>query len=516
VACTAVATDRPASKVTPSVFPVILSGGAGSRLWPLSRELHPKQLIALVDEHTLLQVTVRRLAALDDALRPPIVVCNEAHRFLVAEQLADVGVTPAAILLEPAGRNTAPAIAAGALEALGRCGEGEDPVLVVLPADHVIRDEARFDDAVRHAVAEAARGTIALLGVVPAYAETGYGYIRAGESVGVRSGENSSENSGARRVERFVEKPDAADAAAWIEAGNCFWNSGMFVFRAGRYLEELRIHAPDIRRAVEKAHGRARPDLGFVRLDADSFIQSPAMSVDHAVMEHTLDAVVVPLDAGWSDVGSWASLSELSEGDEAGNVVEGDAILHDARGTYVRSTGRMVAAVGVADLVIVDTADAVLVAGKQSAQGVKEVVRRLEGASREEFRTHRKVYRPWGNYDSVHASEGFKVKHIVVHPGRRLSLQSHRHRAEHWVVVRGTARVTRGDETFTLRASQSTYIPKGVRHRLENPGPGQLELIEVQTGSYLGEDDIHRFEDAYGRAGADAGAADADPVPASE
>ena len=516
MACPAIATDRPASKVTPSVFPVILSGGAGSRLWPLSRELHPKQLIALVDEHTLLQATVRRLASLDEVLRPPIVVCNEAHRFLVAEQLADVGVTPAAIVLEPAGRNTAPAIAAGALEALGRCGDGEDPVLLVLPADHVIRDEARFDGAVRHAVREAARGRIALLGVVPAYAETGYGYIRAGESVGERSGEESSENSGARRVERFVEKPDATDAAAWIEAGDCYWNSGMFVFRAERYLEELGIHAPNIRRNVEEAHEKAKPDLGFLRLDADSFIRSPAVSADHAVMEHTSDAVVVPLDAGWSDVGSWATLSELSAGDEAGNVVEGDVILHDARGTYVRSEDRMVAAVGVADLVIVDTPDAVLVADKRAAQDVKEVVQRLEGAGREEFRTHRKVHRPWGNYDSVHAGEGFKVKHIVVHPGRRLSLQSHRSRAEHWVVVRGTARVTRGDETFTLHANQSAYIPKGVKHRLENPGPGQLEIVEVQTGSYLGEDDIRRFEDAYGRAGADAGEPDADPVLSSE
>lgn len=505
MACPDIATDRPASKVTPTVFPVILSGGAGSRLWPLSRELHPKQLIALVDEYTLLQATVRRLASLDDALRPPIVVCNEEHRFLVAEQLEAVGVTPAAILLEPAGRNTAPAIAAGALEAIGRCGEGEDPVLLVLPADHVIRDEARFDGAVRQAVRQAARGRIALLGVVPSYAETGYGYIKAGESVGEQSGEPS----GARRVERFVEKPNAADAASWIEGGNCYWNSGMFVFRAGRYLQELEIHAPNIRRAVEKAHEKAKPDLGFLRLDADSFIGSPAVSVDHAVMEHASDAVVVPLDAGWSDVGSWATLSELSAGDEAGNVVEGDVILHDARGTYVRSEDRMVAAVGVTDLVIVDTADAVLVAEKRAVQDVKEVVQRLEGASREEFRTHRKVYRPWGNYDSVHAGEGFKVKHIVVHPGRRLSLQAHRHRAEHWIVVRGTARVTRGDETFTLHDNQSTYIPMGVKHRLENPGPGQLELIEVQTGTYLGEDDIQRFEDAYGRAGPDAGMSDA-------
>ncbi len=474
-----------------SMVPVILSGGAGSRLWPLSRELRPKQLIALTDEHTLLQGTARRLASLD-AARPPIVVCNEAHRFMVAEQLEAVGVTPTAILLEPAARNTAPAIAAAAFEAIARSDGGDDPVLLVLPSDHVVRDEARFAGAVRQAVTEAAKGRIALLGVVPAWAETGYGYIMAGEAVG--------EGSEARLVERFAEKPNAEDAASWLQAGNCYWNSGMFAFTAHRYLRELGIHAGSIRLAVEKSHECALPDLGFLRLDAECFAASPAVSVDYAVMERVSDAVVVPLDAGWSDVGSWSSLSELSTEDEAGNVVHGNAILEGARNSYVRSDKRLVAAVGVDNLVIVDTPDALLVAEKKASQDVKRVVERLEGGNREEHRTHRKVYRPWGNYDSVHGGDGFKIKHIVVQPGQRLSLQAHRHRAEHWVVVRGEARVTRDGETFTLLANQSTFIPKGVKHRLENPGTSPLEIIEVQTGSYLEEDDIERFEDAYGRA----------------
>ena len=491
-----------------TVFPVILSGGAGSRLWPLSRELHPKQLIALVDENTLLQATARRLVSLGDAVRPPIVVCNEAHRFMVAEQLDAVGVAASAIVLEPAGRNTAPAIAAGALEALSRCDDGEEPVLLVLPADHVVRDEGAFAEAVRHAVGEAAQGKFALLGVVPGYPETGFGYITAGGHV--RPG------SAARLVERFVEKPAATAAAALIEDGSCYWNSGMFVFGAGRYLRELGIHAPAIVDAVKRAHEGAVPDLGFLRLDADSFIRSPSVSVDHAVMEHTADAVVVPLDAGWSDVGSWASLSELSTEDEAGNAVQGDAILDGVRNTCIRGENRVVAVVGVADLVIVDTADALLVAGKGAAQNVKKVVAHLERSERQEHRTHRKVFRPWGNYDSVHGGEGFKVKHIVVHPGQRLSLQAHRHRAEHWVVVQGIAQVTRGEETFTLHPNQSTYIPKGVKHRLENPGSAPLEIIEVQTGSYLEEDDIQRFDDAYGRSDAPPAEADSTPPRYSE
>ena len=474
------------------VYPVILSGGAGTRLWPLSRERHPKQLIALLDDDTLLQATARRLASVEDAQRP-IIVCNAAHRFMVAEQLLAIGVTPAAIVLEPMARDTAPAIAAAALETLVRCGEGdEEPVLLVLPSDHVVRNHARFADAVRVASREAGRGHLVAFGVVPTRAEVGYGYIIAGDS--------TDAVDEARPVERFREKPDADTAASWIESGNCYWNSGMFVFGARSFLRELDIHAPSIRSAAEKAHEHAVPDLGFLRLDAQAFGQSPAISVDYAVMEHTSTARVVPLDAGWQDVGSWASLAALSPGDEAGNVVRGDAVVQSTRNTFIHGSSRLVATIGVKDLIIVDTPDAVLVADSNSGQEVKAVVRQLERAGRDEHRTHRRVYRPWGSYDSVHEGDGFKVKHITVLAGQRLSLQSHRRRAEHWVVVRGVARVTRDAETFLVHENQSTFIPKGARHRLENPGETSLELIEVQTGDYLGEDDIVRFDDAYGRA----------------
>ena len=491
--------DRP-------VFPVILSGGAGSRLWPLSREHYPKQLIALADEHTMLQATARRLSALESP-RAPIVVCNEEHRFMVAEQLRAAGVAPEAIVLEPVGRSTAPAVAAAALEALARRGEGEEPVLLVLPADHVIRDEARFAGALRDALREAAAGRLVTFGVAPTGPETGYGYIHAASPTGT--------GTGAWVVDRFVEKPDAGHAAAWIEAGGWYWNSGMFVFGAARYLRELDAHAPGLHAAVGAAHEKAARDRGFLRLHAGSFAAAPALSVDHAIMEHTSDAVVVPLDAGWSDVGSWTALSELAEEDAEGNVARGDVVLEGGtRGTYVHGGERLVAVVGVADCVIVDTADALLVAGRNAAQGVKGVVTRLRNAGREEHRSHRKVYRPWGSYDSVHHGEGFKVKHITVNPGQRLSLQMHHHRAEHWIVVRGAARVTRDDQTFMVLENQSTYIPRGARHRLENPGDAPLQLIEVQTGAYLGEDDIVRFEDAYGRAapeGSRAGDAGAAP-----
>ena len=475
---------------TPPLVPVILSGGAGLRLWPLSREDHPKQFIALLDDDTLLQATARRLASVEDA-QPPIVVCNEAHRFVVAEQLRAVGVRPGAIVLEPMARDTAPAIAAAALEALARCGEGDDPVLLVLPSDHVVHDEARFADAVRLAAREAVRGHLVAFGVVPTCAEVGYGYIIAGEGAGAVGD--------ARAVERFREKPSAETAAAWMESGNCYWNSGMFVFGARSFLRELGRHAPSIRSAVEKAHENAAPDLGFLRLDAEAFAQSPAISVDYAVMEPTSNARVAPLDAGWQDVGSWASLAALSPGDEAGNVARGDAAVQGARNTFIHGSSRLVAAVGVQNLVIVDTPDALLVADRSAGQDVKAVVRQLERAGREEHRTHRRVFRPWGSHDSVHEGDGFKVKHITVRPGRRLSLQSHRRRAEHWVVVRGVARVTRDGETFLVRENESTFIPTGARHRLENPGETPLELVEVQTGDYLGEDDIVRLDDDYGR-----------------
>ena len=477
--------------MTDSVFPVLLSGGAGTRLWPLSREHHPKQLIALVDDLTLLQATARRLRTVEE-LHSPIVVCNETHRFVVAEQLRTVDVSPAAIVLEPVSRNTAPAIAAAALEALSRCAEGDDPILLVLPSDHVIRNDARFADTVRRATREAASGRLVAFGVVPTYAETGYGYIMAAA--------HSGPSDDARPVEKFREKPSAECAAAWIEAGDCFWNSGMFVFGARAYLHELEVHAPSIRRAVAAAHDAAESDLGFMRLDAKAFGMSPTVSVDYAVMERTSNAWVVPLNAGWQDVGSWSSLADLSPRDDAGNVVRGDAVIHDTRDSLVHSNDRLVATVGVTDLIVVDTADAVLVADRNATQDVKSIVRHLEQTGRHEHSTHRRVFRPWGSYDSVHSGDGFRIKHIIVQPGQSLSLQAHRHRAEHWIVVRGIGRVTRGDETFLLHGNQSTFIPQGARHRLENPGSSPLELVEVQTGSYLGEDDIVRYEDAYGRA----------------
>lgn len=473
-----------------AIFPVILSGGAGTRLWPLSREFHPKQFFSLTEERTLLQATVQRLAALEE-LQAPILVCNETHRFLAADQLRAIGIVPSALLLEPVARNTAPAIAAAALEALALVKGGEDPILLVLPADHLIRNEDRFASAVRAAVREAASGHLVTFGVAPAYAETGYGYIKAAGPTGV--------SRGARKVERFVEKPDAATAAGYIDDGSYYWNSGMFVFTAGRYLHELGLRAGDIRDAVAAAHRDAVEEFGHRRLDADSFAGSPAVSVDYAVMERTTGAVMVPLGAGWSDAGSWAALSDLGGRDDAGNATQGDVMLEGTRNTYVRGGERVVAAVGVTDLVIVDTADALLVAGKNALPDVTKVVERLKGGGRQEQRDHRKVVRPWGTFDSVHGGEGFKVKHLVVNPGQRLSLQQHRHRAEHWIVVRGTARVTRGDETFLLSENQSTYIPRETKHRLENTGATPLELIEVQTGGYLEEDDIIRYEDAYGR-----------------
>ena len=476
--------------MNPTVVPIILSGGAGSRLWPVSREHHPKQLIALLDEHTLLQATALRLSALDHP-QAPIVVCNDEHRFMVAEQLRAVGVTPAAIILEPVARSTAPAIAAAALEAVARRREGQEPILLVLPADHLVQDETRFAGAVRAAVREASAGKLVTFGVAPVYPETGYGYIRAGSPTAL-----SDEG---RVVDGFVEKPDADLAAAWVEGKDYYWNSGMFVFEAGRYLRELGAHAESIRDTVKTAHERAVRDLSFLRLDAGAFAESPAISVDYAVMEHTSDAVMVPLDAGWSDVGTWAALCAHLDRDEGGNTTRGDVVLEGTRDTCVLGADRLVAAVGVADCVIVDTADAVLVAGKSTVQDVKKVVEQLRSVGRDEYKVHRKVYRPWGSYDFVHGGCGFKIKHITVNPGQRLSLQMHQHRAEHWIVVRGVAQVTRGDETFFVSENQSTYIPRRVRHRLENPGTAPLELIEVQSGSYLGEDDIVRFDDAYGR-----------------
>lgn len=472
------------------LIPVILSGGAGTRLWPLSRELYPKQLLPLIGTHTMLQETVLRLAGVKASA--PLVVCNEAHRFLVAEQLRQLGVQPVATILEPAGRNTAPAIALAAHAALkaGATATGTDPVLLVLPADHVIRNVPAFQQAVQGAFAAAQAGQLATFGIVASSPETGYGYIQRGPASGA-----------AYRIARFVEKPDAAVAREFVKSGDYYWNSGMFMFRARRYLEELARFAPEMARVCEIASRTATADLDFTRIPVKTFEACPADSIDYAVMEKTADAVVVPLDAGWSDVGSWSALHEASEADAHGNVTHGDVISEDTHGSYLHAQSRLVATVGLHDHVVVETKDAVLVAPRNRVQDVKKLVQQLKAQGRYEHSLHREVFRPWGSYDSLGSGARFQVKLLRVKPGGTLSLQLHHQRAEHWVVVAGSARITRGDEVFMLAENQSTYIPVGVKHRIENPGAVPVEIIEVQSGSYLGEDDIVRFEDVYGRKG---------------
>ncbi len=463
------------------IVPVILSGGSGTRLWPLSRESYPKQFLPLVGERSMLQATWLRVAAL--AAQPPIVVANEEHRFVAAEQLQQLDVRPQAMLLEPIGRNTAPAIAVAALEATRN---GGDALLLVLPSDHVIADEAKFRETVQLAAPAAEAGKLVTFGIVPTGPETGYGYIKAvaGESV--------------RAVERFVEKPDLATASEYVASGQYYWNSGMFLFKASRYLQELERLNPAMLAGSRRAWEQAKRDSDFTRLDRDLFSAVASDSIDYAVMEKTQDAVVVPLDAGWNDVGSWTALRDVSPRDADGNAHKGDVIAIDCRNTYVYGE-RLVALVGLDDVVVVETDDAILVGKADRMQEVKDVVARLKAGKRSEAAWHRKVYRPWGAYDSIDHGERFQVKRITVKPGGTLSLQMHHHRAEHWIVVSGTAEVTRGDEVILLAENQSTYIPLGVTHRLRNPGKLPLELIEVQSGSYLGEDDIVRFEDTYGR-----------------
>jgi mannose-1-phosphate guanylyltransferase/mannose-6-phosphate isomerase len=468
------------------LVPVILSGGAGTRLWPLSRELYPKQLLALMGTQTMLQDTVRRLAGLE--ISAPMIVCNEAHRFLVAEQLRAIDCKPRAIVLEPAGRNTAPAIALAAHATLA--GEEGDPLLLVLPADHVIPDVPAFHAAIEVAGAAARGGALVTFGIVPTTPETGYGYIRRGSLSG-----------GSYRIAEFVEKPDLARAQAFLATGEYYWNSGMFLFRARRYLEELERFAPDIAAACGNAFAGAVRDLDFTRIDPAAFRACRSESIDYAVMERTADAVVVPLQAGWSDVGNWTSLHAACQQDAHGNALVGDVMVEDTHDSYIYSSSRLVATVGLRDHVVVETKDAVLVAPKDRVQDVKKLVERIKAGGRYEHSLHREVFRPWGSYDSIDIGERFQVKRLMVHPGGVLSLQMHHHRAEHWVVVSGTARITRGDETYLLEENQSTYIPIGVRHRIENPGRIPLHIIEVQSGAYLGEDDIVRLEDRYGRQG---------------
>jgi len=468
------------------LVPVILSGGAGTRLWPLSRELYPKQLLPLTSRYTMLQETVRRVAGLDATA--PTVVCNEAHRFLVAEQLREISCAPRAIVLEPKGRNTAPAIALAAHASLA-CDEG-DLLLLVLPADHVIRNLPAFHRAVQAAAIAASDGALVTFGVVANAAETGYGYIRRGTAQGYR-------------IAEFVEKPDAERARAYVASNEYYWNSGMFLFRARRYLQELEKYAPDIAAACRSSFAGATRDLDFTRLDANVFGACRSESIDYAVMEKTADAVVIPLDAGWSDVGSWASLHAACEQDEHGNSLRGDVLIEDTRDSYIYAESRLVATVGLRDHIVVETKDAVLVAPKDRVQEVKRLVARLKAKDRYEYSLHRQVFRPWGSYDSVDSGPRFQVKRLVINPGSALSLQMHHHRAEHWVVVSGTASITRGKETFLLEENESTYIPVGVQHRIENPGRIALHIIEVQTGAYFGEDDIVRYEDRYGRLGTD-------------
>jgi mannose-1-phosphate guanylyltransferase/mannose-6-phosphate isomerase len=471
------------------VIPVILAGGSGTRLWPLSRELYPKQLLPLVNEHTMLQGTIVRLSDMQN-MAEPIVVCNEDHRFLVAEQLRRINVKPTSIILEPVGRNTAPAIAIAALNALSF---DPDSVLLVLPADHHIRDVESFRDAVKTAVDLARADHLVTFGIVPDSPETGYGYIQKGKRM------SSANDSEALKISRFVEKPDQETAKGYVDSGEYFWNSGMFVFRASRVMEELEARTPKIIDACRKAYELGVSDLDFYRLDADAFSACPNDSIDYAVMEKTQKGAMVPLHAGWSDLGSWEALWEIGQKDARQNVTHGDVLMHDVEQCYIQATSRLVGAVGMRNHIIVETSDAVFVCPRDKAQEVKALVRQLKTEYRDEAVAHSRVYRPWGCYEGLNEGNRFQVKRITVKPGAVLSLQKHHHRAEHWVVVQGTALVTRGDETFLLREDESTYIPLGINHRLENPGKIPLELIEVQSGSYLGEDDIVRFEDIYGR-----------------
>ena len=475
------------------LLPVILSGGSGTRLWPLSREKYPKQLLPLVGDESMLQATVRRLDGMAGVL-DPLFVCNEEHRFVVAEQSRMLGKR-GTVLLEPIGRNTAPALTLAALHA---SRDGGDPVLVVMPADHVILQPAAFQAAVTQAAALAEAGFAATFGITPDCPETGYGYIQRGP---VLEGDTS-----ACVLARFVEKPDRATAQAYLDAGDYLWNSGIFVLKASVWLDALAQCRPDILAACRTAMAGTNADGDFVRVDKESFAACPADSIDYAVMERLTGNVpglpkgaVIPLSAGWSDVGAWDSLWKVLAKDESGNASRGDVLLENCRNTLAIAEGRLVTCVGVSNLVVVETDDAVLVAHHDATQDVKKIVDRLKEAKRSVAQWHRKVHRPWGWYDGVDAGDRFQVKRISVKPGASLSLQMHHHRAEHWIVVRGTAQVTRGDEVFLVSENQSTYIPLGTRHRLENPGKVDLEMIEVQSGSYLGEDDIVRFEDTYGR-----------------
>ena len=475
-----IVSNKEASVITP----VIMSGGSGTRLWPLSRKLFPKQFLSLTDKQSMLQDTLSRLN--DIECDTPIVICNEEHRFIVAEQLRELHVNDSDIILEPIGRNTAPAIAIAALQSLLH---GKDSLLLVLAADHVIEDNSAFFQAISKAEHMANQGKLVTFGIVPDAPETGFGYIKRGGQISTDGYE----------VDSFVEKPNLETAESYLLSGDYLWNSGMFMFKASRYLEELKKFHPDIYNICEQSFKSIDNGVDYLRLSAEIFSKCPSESIDYAVMEKTKDAAVVPLDANWNDIGSWSALWDINNKDDEGNVLVGDVIVHDVNDSYFHASSKLVTAIGVDNLVIVETPDAVLVSSKDRVQDVKSIVEKLNSTGRQETVIHRQAARPWGSYDCIDQGDRFQVKRIIVKPGATLSLQMHHHRAEHWVVVKGTAKVTRGDEVFTLSENESTYIPLGVKHRLENPGVVPLEIIEVQSGSYLGEDDIVRYDDTYGR-----------------
>ena len=467
-----------------TITPVLLCGGVGSRLWPVSRQGRPKQYLNLIGETSMLQQTLTRIESL--AQTSPILVCNEEHRFLVAEQVRQLGVTSPTIILEPEGKNTAPAIALAAIAASALDPESN---LLVLPADHYVGKSAALIDAVEKAASASSQGKLVTFGIVPSRPETGYGYIKRGEAL----------TADVSVLEQFVEKPDQQTAEAYIASGDYVWNSGMFMFTSTQFLASLEQFQPEMARACGQAMEQAERDLDFIRPDVEVFATCPSDSIDYAVMEHTPEGAVVSLDCDWSDIGAWSALWEAGDQDAAGNVTQGDVVLNKTQNSYVWSQSRLVTTTGVSDLVVVETADAVMVADRHSVQDVKDIVNALKASSRSEADVHQRVFRPWGSYESLTSGDGFQVKRLIVNPGQELSLQLHHHRAEHWVVVRGTAKVVNGDSGLVLSADESTYIPLGVKHRLSNPGSEVLELIEVQSGSYLGEDDIVRFDDVYGR-----------------
>lgn len=477
-----------------TVKPVILSGGSGTRLWPLSRQLYPKQLLPLVGKQTLLQDTITRLENFPNVSDTVTVICNDAHRFLVAEQLREINVKADALLLEPVGRNTAPALT---LAAIANRERGHDDVLLVMPADHVIRDTESFQKALAEGAKLAAQDYLVTFGIVPDRAETGYGYIEQGKEI---------DEGISYSINKFVEKPDLETAQRYLDSGNFLWNSGKFMVKASLWLSQIGKHAPEMLNACEQAYSSGKAELDFYRIDKDAFEKCPSDSIDYAVAEKVVDdesseikAAVIPLDAGWSDVGAWAELWQIGDKDKDGNVIQGDVVALDTTNSMLFSQQRLIATVGLKDTVVIETADAILVAGRDKVQEVKKIVDWIKSEGREEHLNHRCVFRPWGNYDSIDMGERYHVKRITVDPGGVLSLQMHHHRAEHWIVVSGTAKVTRNDETFMVTENQSTYIPVGAKHRLENTGSIPLEMIEVQSGSYFGEDDIVRYEDIYGR-----------------